>query len=108
MGTPPLYKGELFPSMKQISCFGQNLEKFWNIKYIIGNDFDKESIYIFQDNDNAKNYDSALIINYNNKKILKVFQVTKGEKKIKVLYDKYSFEILKNELSPNRYYVWIF
>ena len=75
-----------------------------NSKIIIDNDysisqtFNKKNIFISQDNDNAKNYDSALILNYNNKIILKIYQVTEGEKKTKTLEEKYIKEILKEEL----------
>ena len=75
-----------------------------NSKIIIDNDysisqtFNKKNIFISQDKDNAKNYDSALILNYNNKTILKIYQVTEGEKKTKALKEKYTKEKLKQEL----------
>ena len=66
--------------------------------YSILDNFDKENIFISQDNDNAKNYDSALILNYENKKILKIYHVTEGEKKSNILKEKYTKKKLKDEL----------
>ena len=60
-----------------------NTQIIIDCEYSIINQFDKENIFIFQDNDIDKNYDSALILNYNNKRILKIYKVSEGERKQK-------------------------
>ena len=76
-----------------------NNSKIIDDKYSIIKKYEKENIFIHQDNDNAKNYDSALILNYNNKRILKIYQVTEGEKAKKTLKNKYTLQSLKKEFS---------
>ena len=56
-----------------------------------------ENIFISQFNDNAKLFDSALILSLEDKKVLKIFQVTEG-KKTKVLEDNYMNPNLKNNI----------
>ena len=70
-----------------------------NNENLTSNEISKENIFIIKNNDKPNNYDSALILNYNNKKILKIYQVIDGESKIKKLYD--NFQILENELKKD-------
>ena len=72
--------------------------KIINNKFSLITEIDKENIFISQFNDNAKNYDSALILNLKGKKILIIFQVTENKKK-KTLEKKYKIQTLKNDLN---------
>ena len=67
-------------------------------KYSILNDYNNENIFISQDNDNSKNYDSALILNLENKKILKIYQITEGDKEPRKLTENFTKSKLKQEL----------
>ena len=74
-----------------------NDTKIIDKKLTIIEKLDNENIFISQDNDNAPDYDSALILSLNGKKILIIFQATES-KKTETIKKKYKISKLEKNL----------